>query len=163
MTLPVAEICAALSARLQQYNRVLLTAPPGAGKSTYLPLYLLQQPAYAGNSYQCRLAAADLQRFTVLCQRHGASLYMGLQAALTLLLSRLSQQSDIVIGTPVANREQPELEQMLGFFANTLVMRLHCDNTMNFSQLLQHSRQVALDAYQHQQLPFEQLLRLAAQ
>src|SRR5690606_6690776 len=55
-----------------------------------------EKSAFAGLSYHCRLPAADLQRFGYLCQQQGASLYMGLQAALALLLSRLSQQSDIV-------------------------------------------------------------------
>ncbi|PKM21189.1 MAG: hypothetical protein CVV11_06960, partial [Gammaproteobacteria bacterium HGW-Gammaproteobacteria-15] len=146
--------------RLQVQQQYWLTQLEGMPQLHSLPLDYNRpdKPAFAGSSCQRQLATADLQRFHALCQQHGASLYMGLQAALALLLARLSQQSDIVIGTPVANREQPELEQMLGFFANTLVMRLQCDNEMNFSQLLQHSRQVALDAYQHQQLPFDQLV-----
>ncbi|MGI5310763.1 amino acid adenylation domain-containing protein, partial [Rheinheimera sp. WS51] len=146
--------------RLQVQQQYWLEKLAGMPQVHSLPLDYArpEKQSFAGNSYQCRLAKASLQRLNALCQDQGASLYMGLQAALALLLSRVSQQSDIIIGTPVANREQPELEKVLGFFANSLVMRLHCDQALSFTQLLEQSKEVALEAYQHQQLPFEQLV-----
>ena len=93
-----------------------------------------------------------------LAQIHGVTLYQTLLAAFQLLLARYSGQSDIATGTPVANRQQAALEPIIGFFVNTLVMRTQVDNTQSFTSLLQQVRDTTVDAYQHQDLPFEQLI-----
>ena len=91
-------------------------------------------------------------------QQNGATMFMTLLAAFNTLLCRYTGQEDILIGTPVANRNRPELEGMLGLFVNTLVMRSGLKSNPSFRTLLQRVRQVALGAYAHQDLPFEMLV-----
>src|SRR5262249_567682 len=75
-----------------------------------------------------------------------------------VLLSRYSGQTDICIGTPIANRNRAEIEPLIGFFVNTLVLRSHVDPQATFTELLQQVRSIALGAYAHQDIPFEQLV-----
>lgn len=93
-----------------------------------------------------------------LCKQQGATLFMGLQAVFAVLLARFSGERDIVVGTPVANREQAEVAASIGFFANTLVLRTDLSDQPSFVDLLGRSRQMLLDAYAHQQVPFEQIV-----
>ena len=83
---------------------------------------------------------------------------MTLLAAFQLLLRRYSGQDDIIVGTPIANRSQSELEQLIGFFVNTLVLRSDLSGAPSFKELLARVRAVCLDAYAHQDLPFEKLV-----
>ena len=83
---------------------------------------------------------------------------MMLLAGLQAFLFRYTQQQVIVVGTPVANRNQKELEGLIGFFVNTLVMCADVSDGMTFRELLRQVREVALDAYAHQDLPFEKLV-----
>ncbi|MEM9596177.1 MAG: amino acid adenylation domain-containing protein, partial [Acidobacteriota bacterium] len=87
-----------------------------------------------------------------------ATLFMVLMAAWQALLARLSGQDDIVVGTPIAHRTRAELEGLIGFFANTLVMRTRPDDGTDFLALLAKVRRAALDSYAHQDLPFEKLV-----
>jgi amino acid adenylation domain-containing protein len=93
-----------------------------------------------------------------LSKRHGATLFMTLTAAFGLLLSRYAGQSDVCIGTPIANRNRTELESMIGLFINTLVLRVRLADAHSFTELLAQVREMALGAYAHQDLPFEYLL-----
>lgn len=93
-----------------------------------------------------------------LCQKEGVTLFMLLLTAFQVLLFRYTQQDDIVIGTPIANRTQTEVEGLIGLFANTLVLRTSLSGNPRFYELLQRTRTVALEAYAHQDLPFEQLV-----
>ena len=95
-----------------------------------------------------------------LGQQEGVTLFMTLQAAFAVLLARHSGASDIVLGTPIANRTQAELAPLIGFFVNTLVLRTDLSGTPRFLDVLRQARQTALDAYAHQALPFEQLVEL---
>jgi len=99
--------------------------------------------------------AQQLQR---LGRQEGVTLFMALLAALQVTLSKHAGQQDIAVGTAVANRNRSEIEGLVGFFVNTLVMRTRLEPGWTFTQLLQQVRQVALDAYQHQDLPFERLV-----
>jgi pristinamycin I synthase-3/4 len=90
-------------------------------------------------------------------QNH-TTLYMTLLAAFGVLLSRYSGQQDIVVGSPIANRQDVKLEELIGFFVNTLVMRVQVKPQMTFRDLLQEVRQTTLDAYRHQDVPFERLV-----
>ncbi|WP_249291807.1 non-ribosomal peptide synthetase, partial [Pseudoalteromonas piscicida] len=83
---------------------------------------------------------------------------MGLHAAFSVLLSRYSNEQDIVIGTPVANREQVEVAGLIGFFVNTLVLRSDLSGKPSFQALLEQSKNMLLDGYAHQQVPFEQIV-----
>ena len=110
----------------------------------------------------------DLQKFQFdsqlthklknLSQKSGSSLFMTLLTAFVILLSRYSGQEDIVIGSPISNRNRVALEPLIGFFVNTLVLRTRLEGNPTFIELLQQVRQVSLDAYAHQDIPFDQLV-----
>jgi non-ribosomal peptide synthetase component F/aryl carrier-like protein len=95
-----------------------------------------------------------------LSRQAGATLFMTLLAAFKTLLSRYTGQTDLVVGTPVAGRTRVETESLLGFFVNMLVLRTHLDGDPRFRDLLQRVRKVALDAYDHQEIPFEKLVEV---
>ncbi|WIM94380.1 amino acid adenylation domain-containing protein [Actinoplanes oblitus] len=90
-----------------------------------------------------------------LSERHGVTLYMTLLAAYAVVLHRYTGQSDVPVGTVVANRNRVETENLVGFFANTLVMRTDLTGDPAFSELLGRVRATALEAYDHQDVPFE--------
>ena len=89
---------------------------------------------------------------------YDATLYMTLLSTFALLLQRYSGQDDIVVGSPIANRQDSQLEQLIGFFVNSLIMRVRVNAGQSFPQLLAAVRGMALEAYQHQDLPFERLV-----
>ena len=93
-----------------------------------------------------------------LGRREGATLFMTLLAAFQVLLHRYSGQEDIAVGTPIAGRGRTELEGLIGFFANTLVLRSDLSGNPGFRELLARVRESALGAYTHQDLPFEKLV-----
>ncbi len=93
-------------------------------------------------------------------RRHGVTLNMALLAAWGVLLSRLSGQGDVVIGTPTANRRRLEVEGLIGFFVNTLAVRLELSGSPTVSELLGQAREQVLAAQQHEDIPFEQVVDL---
>jgi len=93
-----------------------------------------------------------------LCREEEVTMYMLLLSAFVVLLQRYTGQDDICVGTPVANRTQRELEGMIGFFVNTLVIRSDAGGDPAFEELLGRVRQATLDAYDHQQAPFEKVV-----
>ena len=93
-----------------------------------------------------------------LSRREQVTLFMTLFAAFQVLLYRYTGQDDISVGTPIANRNRPEIEKLIGFFANTLVLRTNLAGAPSFRELLKRVREVALGAYAHQDLPFERLV-----
>src|SRR5882762_9017944 len=95
-----------------------------------------------------------------LSRRHGATLYMTLLAGWAALLGRLSGQEDVVIGTPVANRGRSEIEGLIGFFVNTLAMRLDLAGSPTVGELLERVKEQALGAQEHQDIPFEQVVEI---
>jgi len=113
---------------------------------------------FEGDIVQAILPADQLERLKNLSRECQATLYMSLLAAFGLLLSRYSGQDDVVIGSPIANRQDAQLEHLIGFFANSLVMRVQAMPESSFRELVQQVRQTALDAYQHQNIPFERLV-----
>ncbi|HEU5374052.1 MAG TPA: amino acid adenylation domain-containing protein [Ktedonobacteraceae bacterium] len=93
-----------------------------------------------------------------LCQQEQTTLFMTLLAAFQVLLYRHSGQDDIVVGSPIANRMRSEVKDLIGFFVNTLVFRTRLADTQTVRAYLKQVRQVALDAYAHQDVPFEQIV-----
>ena len=115
---------------------------------------------YAADDCQVTLPAeqvAKLQRLSRECQ---ATTYMTLLSAFAALLQRYTGQDDIVVGSPIANRQEPQLEQLIGFFVNSLVMRLRIQPEASFRTLIAEVRRTTLDAYQHQDIPFERLVEV---
>ncbi|MCA1694106.1 MAG: condensation domain-containing protein, partial [Actinobacteria bacterium] len=97
-------------------------------------------------------------RLKELGRRHDSTLFITLVAACQLLLGRWSGQDDITVGTVTSGRDRAELERLIGFFVNTLVLRTHLDHTQSFSQLLTQVKNTVLDAFAHQDVPFERLV-----
>jgi amino acid adenylation domain-containing protein len=93
-----------------------------------------------------------------LYQSEGATLYMAMLAVWTALLHRYTGQLDIIVGLPIANRNRPELEKTIGFFVNTLAIRADLSGDPTFRELLRRIRTVTLEAYAHQDLPFEKVV-----
>ena len=98
------------------------------------------------------------RRLQAISRRNGTTMFMTLLAAYTALLGKYTGQDDLVIGTPVANRNHAETEKLIGFFVNTLALRGDLSGDPTFTELLSRVRTTALAAYAHQDLPFEQLI-----
>lgn len=107
-----------------------------------------------------QLPAGLTAQVDALCQQAESTPFMLLLAAFKALLYRITAQEDILVGTPIANRQQPELQGLVGFFVNTLVMRSQLDGWQTFRQLLAQVRQTAATAYDNQDVPFEKLVEL---
>ncbi|MBD2812214.1 amino acid adenylation domain-containing protein [Xenorhabdus sp. Vera] len=114
--------------------------------------------SYVGDQVPFHLDAPLLASLKALGQRHNSTLFMTVLAAWSIVLSRLSGQDDIVIGTPVANRPHHELEGLIGFFVNTLALRVTFNHDLSVAELIAQVRERALAAYDHQDLPFEQVV-----
>jgi len=125
-----------------------------------LPLDFQRPPVqtYNGAREPFALAADLAERLSRLDAGPGTTLFMVFQAAISVLLSRYADSHDIPIGTPVANRNHPHLEDLIGFFVNTLVLRNDLSGNPTFLELLARVRPTNLDAYAHQDLPFEKLV-----
>lgn len=145
-----------LQSQLEFWKRRLAGAPPLLELPVDRPRPALQttrgahEPIHLTNELTTRLEA--------LGQREGASLFMTLLAGFVALLSRYTGQDDICVGTPVANRPRPELERLIGFFVNTLVLRVDSGGDPTFLQLLARVKTTALEAFDHQDVPFEKLV-----
>jgi amino acid adenylation domain-containing protein len=114
--------------------------------------------SFTGAHEHLALSEELAEAVKALSVREGTTLFMTLLAAFKVLLSYYTGQHDIVVGTPVANRNREAIEGLIGFFANTLVLRTELSGEMSFSELLGQVREVALDAYAHQDVPFEKLV-----
>ncbi|HEU5367284.1 MAG TPA: amino acid adenylation domain-containing protein, partial [Ktedonobacterales bacterium] len=104
------------------------------------------------------LPAALTERLQALSQQEHASHFMTLLAAFQALLARYTGREDIIVGSPIANRNRPETEGLIGFLVNMLVLRANFSGNPSFRALLRQVRKTALEAYEHQELPFEKLV-----
>jgi amino acid adenylation domain-containing protein len=111
-----------------------------------------------GDIVRVELSPELSQQLQDMSQREGVTLFMTLMAAWQVLLYRYSGETDISVGTPVAGRNHKETEDLIGFFVNTLVLRTSLSEDPTFGELLQRVREVVLEAYAHQDLPFEKLV-----
>jgi amino acid adenylation domain-containing protein len=115
-------------------------------------------PTFRGSYYPVQYPAGLLTLLKRFSGEHDTTLFMTLLAAFQVLLHRYTGQDDIAIGSPVANRTRSELEGLIGFFVNSLIMRVNLAGDPSFSAVLSEVRKTTLEAYSHQDLPFEMLV-----
>ncbi len=113
---------------------------------------------YQGATQLLQLSKSLSEALEALSQQSEVTLFMTLLAAFQILLYRYTQQEDIAVGSPIANRNRSSCEGLIGFFVNSLVLRTHLGGNPTFPELLKRVREVALGAYAHQDLPFEKLV-----
>ncbi|WP_232509412.1 amino acid adenylation domain-containing protein [Mycetohabitans rhizoxinica] len=118
------------------------------------------QQSFAGAHVPVQIDAQTTRVLKQLSAEHGTTLFMTVLAAWSAVLARLSGQDDLVIGTPSANRGHREIEPLIGFFVNTLALRVDLSGEPNTSELLKRVRRTTLDAQAHQDLPFEQVVEI---
>src|SRR5580765_3569518 len=148
---------------LQQQAAYWKTTLAGAPALLELPTDRVRpvQQSYAGAALPAVLEEKLTSGLKELSQRNGTTLYMTLLAGWAILLARLSGQQDVVIGSPVANRGRTEIENLIGFFVNTLALRLDLSGSPSVSELLEQTKEQSLAAQRHQDIPFEQVVELA--
>jgi amino acid adenylation domain-containing protein len=149
---------AVLQAQLDYWTRQLAGLP-----ELELPTDRPRPPASSqcGGERSTTLPKAPLEAVRALGRREGATLYMTLLAAFQVLLGRYAGQDDIAVGTPIAGRARAELEGLIGCFVNTLVLRGDLSGDPGFRELLRRTRRTAIEAYRHQDVPFDKLVTLA--
>jgi hypothetical protein len=145
-----------LEAELAHWRGKLAGVPPALDLPADRPRPPV--PSRAGALHPFALPRELSSALAALCRRQGASLYMALLAAFDALLLRWTGESDLCVGVPIANRNRVEVEGLIGFFVNTLVLRADLSGDPPFAGLLARVRGTALDAYAHQDLPFEKLV-----
>ena len=116
------------------------------------------EQAFCGASEHFQISRELTDYLKALSKTSGATLFMTLLAAFATLLSRYTGQEDIVVGSPVANRNREETERLIGFFVNTLVLRTDLSGNPAFTELLAKIKQITLGAYAHQDMPFSRLV-----
>ena len=114
--------------------------------------------SHRGARHSVDLPKQLTENLKAFSRKEGVTLFMTLLAAFQTLLYRYVGQQDIVVGSPIANRNRTEIEGLIGFFVNTLVLRANFEGNPTFSELLARVRKTALEAYDHQDLPFEKLV-----
>jgi amino acid adenylation domain-containing protein/FkbH-like protein len=144
--------------RRLKYWRTQLAGAPGALE---LPADRLRPAVqnFKGATLAFGLSPELSRSLGALAIREGATLFMVLLAAFVVVLERWSGQKDIVVGTPIAGRTRRDDEGLLGFFVNTLAMRTDLSGNPSFRELLDRVKAVALEAYEHQDFPFEKLVQ----
>ncbi|MCG1043602.1 amino acid adenylation domain-containing protein, partial [Mycetohabitans sp. B8] len=118
------------------------------------------QQSFAGAHVPVQIDARTTRALKRLSGEHGTTLFMTVLAAWSAVLARLSGQDDLVIGTPSANRGHAAIEPLIGFFVNTLALRVNLEGEPDTAQLLERVRRTTLDAQAHQDLPFEQVVEI---
>ncbi|HEX7186575.1 MAG TPA: amino acid adenylation domain-containing protein, partial [Thermoanaerobaculia bacterium] len=149
-------LAGALEDQLAGWRAALAGAPESLDLPTDRPRPPVQR--FRGLSVPVSLSAETARGLRSLARQEGATLFMALLAGFSALLARYSHQEDLVVGSPVANRNRPEIEPLIGFFVNTLPMRARLDGEPSFRELTARVRDAALAAYARQDVPFERLV-----
>ncbi|HET7460190.1 MAG TPA: amino acid adenylation domain-containing protein, partial [Longimicrobium sp.] len=147
-----------LKAQAEYWKKTLAGVPELLELPTDRPRPARQD--FTGAAAEIELDAELTAGLKALAQRHGSTLYMTLLAAWAVVLGRLSGQADVVVGTPVAGRGRREIEGLIGFFVNTLAVRVELSGAPTVAELLRRAKTRALEAQDHQDLPFEQVVQL---
>ncbi|MDZ7356796.1 MAG: amino acid adenylation domain-containing protein [candidate division KSB1 bacterium] len=113
-----------------------------------------------GDTYSTKLSKLLSDQVKTFARQQDATLFMTLLAAFKVLLHRYTGQTDICVGSPIANRTRAEIEGLIGFFVNTIVLRTQPDPDLTFSQYLQQVKEITLEAYANQDVPFERLVEI---
>lgn len=148
-----------LDRQLAHWRERLAGAPSTVDLPTDRPRTARQ--SFAGASFPWRLDGDLATRLTALAREHDATLYMALLAGFTAVAHRWSGQEDLVVGSPVANRNHPQTEGLIGFFVNMLPLRADLSGNPTFRELMDRVRESALAAYAHQDVPFERIVEEA--
>lgn len=147
-----------LAGQVDFWGEQLEGLPPLLALPTDRPRPELQ--SFRGSFHEFNLPRRLVEQLQALSRKEGATLFMTLLSAFSVLMSRWSGQSDIAIGTPIANRTRQETEGLIGFFVNTLVLRCNLQGDPEFIDLLRQIRERSLQTYAHQDIPFEQLVEV---
>src|ERR687894_2708118 len=147
---------AVLEEQLGYWQQQLAGAPALLELPTDRPRPAVQ--SFRGASVAFAFDAELTHGLKALSRRAGVTLFMTLLGAFMVLLARYSRQEDIVVGSPIANRTHSQTDGLIGFFANTLVLRADLSGNPPFEELLRQVRWVALEAYAHQEVPFERVV-----
>ena len=147
-----------LAQQLSYWQQHLHDVPTALALPTDFPRPLTQ--SFLGNQQTFVLSPQLLRQLKTLGHKQQCTLFMTLLAAFQILLAKYTGQMDLVVGTPIANRTRQEIEGLIGFFVNTLVLRTRLTPTMSCRQLLHQVRATCLEAYRHQDLPFEKLVEV---
>ncbi|MBU2711093.1 non-ribosomal peptide synthetase [Zooshikella harenae] len=115
---------------------------------------------HKGGLFHAKVSFEKLTQLQRLCEQQGVSVFSGVYALFTAFLYRFTGEQDVVIGTPMANRENPAFSELIGYFVNTVVLRWRVNGGYTFNQLLNESMQVVQGAYTHQHFPFERVVEL---
>ncbi|MBW4635809.1 MAG: amino acid adenylation domain-containing protein [Iphinoe sp. HA4291-MV1] len=145
-----------LETQLNYWKQQLSNALPILELPSDRPRQTIQ--TFRGKSLSFTLNTELNKQLQTLSKNTGTTLFMTLLAAFATLLYRYSGQEDISIGSPIANRNRSEIETLIGSFVNTLVLRIRIQDNPSFNELLTQVRQVALEAYEHQDAPFEKVV-----
>ncbi|HYG64144.1 MAG TPA: amino acid adenylation domain-containing protein, partial [Thermoanaerobaculia bacterium] len=145
-----------LEAQLAYWRQRLTGAPALLELPTDRPRPLVE--THHGAALPLALGPSLSRALVALARREGATPFMVLLAGFAALLGRYSGQDDVVVGSPIAGRNRREIEGLIGFFVNTLALRVELSQGLGFLDLLRQVRQTALEAYAHQDIPFERLV-----
>jgi amino acid adenylation domain-containing protein len=148
---------AVLEAELDHWQERLAGIPPYLDLATDRPRPPVQ--SYRGARQYLKLSRELAARVQALSRRQGVTPFITILAAFKALLSRYSGQTGIAVGSPIANRNRVEVEKLIGFLSNTLVLYTRLDGDPSFEELLRRVRDTSLDAYAHQEVPFEFLVQ----
>lgn len=143
---------------LHYWREQLATAPPLLRLPTDQARPQIQSSK--GARIPLRISAIDEKRVNELCKRLGVTPYMFLVAAVSLMLSKLSNDEDIVIGSPVSGRSHNEFDRVVGLFSNTLALRTTVDREVSFSEYLKTVKATVLSAFAHQEVPFVSVVEM---
>ncbi len=146
-----------LDQQLEYWRRKLGGAPALLELPTDKPRP--QEQSFRGATLRTVFPPELLAELRALGEREGTTMFMTLLTAFAAMLSRYSGQQDVVLATPVANRNRVELESVIGLFVNTLALRVELDDDPSFVDLLQRVRETALEAFSNQDVPFEKLVQ----